>query len=122
MAKKDTAQSVMEMESTEEDHAPLLDTARLKADAQALFDKMSANPEHRGDPALTYAAHVLDLLNGLEQAVSDALRSESDVRLANVDRIGIGQIARRHLLAAKVNAGVYDVTDPAPEPDPLPAE
>jgi hypothetical protein len=118
--KRNDVEAVDAGDAVTELHTPLLDTEALRAEAQARFDAMSANPEHKGAVEETYSAFVIGLLGGLDQAVSDALNSESEVRLANIDRLGIGPIARKHTLAAKVAAGVYNVVDPVPVPDPIP--
>lgn len=109
-----------EAEAGEIEHGPLIDLSALGVKADERYDKMKANPDHKGDPDLTYSAAVRGVIAQAHQSISDLLRGEAQVRAANADRNGIGPIARGHLLAVQVLDGVFDVDGPAPPPDPIP--
>lgn len=99
------------------EHAAPVDLTALLAEAEARYEKMSANPDHRGDVNETYSAFVIGLVDGVEQALFDALTSEAEVRKASYEQRGVGKIATRHSLAAQVLAGKFA---PAADDEPLP--
>lgn len=80
-----------------------LDIAKLTKEAQARYDKMKGNPDHRGDPDFTYSAYVLKKVAELETGV----RAEADQRLGNV-LADSSEAYRRKTLAHGVANGKYD--------------
>jgi len=102
------ADDELEAEADEIAHAPLLDLAKLNGKADERMAAMKANPDHRGDPEKTYSGHVQGVTAADHQAISDLLYSDAQVYVANAERNGIGDIAKRKLLASGVLRGDFN--------------
>ena len=97
-----------EGEETEVPDSPVLNLEKLANEAERRYERMKANPNRRGDPDLTYSAHVLGVLDAEEQAISNCLQADADTWVEKSEATGIGADAKKRLLAAKVQAGDFD--------------
>ena len=98
-----------------------IDLGKLKTVSDERYDTMSKNPDHRGDVDLTFSAFCRGVIAGKDQALSDAITAQAQVVAADYVRRGVGAIATRRSLAAKVIAGDFALEvqpDPVPQPEP----
>ena len=69
---------------------------------------MKANPDHRGNPELTFSGYRQALSAGRDEAMAAALRQQRSSTWQRAQANGIGPVAEKKLLAYKVVNGEFD--------------
>jgi NTP pyrophosphatase (non-canonical NTP hydrolase) len=91
---------------------PPLNGALLFKVARGRYDRMVARGSKTADKSFAaYLTSMADSAQEAKNAFSTAVRAEAATRLERVDELGIGNTARKHLLAAMVEAGRFDVEE-----------
>jgi hypothetical protein len=92
---------------------PLIDLEDLETFLDKRIARWQANGRPQSEIDGTMSGYAKKLIADHELAVSEALRAESEARLAIADnpvadRKPIGATARKHLTAAKIQEGDFD--------------